>query len=242
MIGHVLSPRKKALLHRLLQLRRRVDVVVVYASAQRRFAIDELGYRPDQVVLTPFMVDTDFWQDDPATVDTGRPMICSVGLERRDYPTLMEAVRGLDVDVVVAAASPWSKRTSSADGVELPPNVEVRSFDQFDLRALYRRAAFVVVPLEETDFQAGITTILEAMSMGRAVVCSRTTGQTDTVIDGVNGIEVSPGRADEVRAAIVRLLGDPEEAARLGRAGRSWALEEAGVTTYAERLRSSLDQ
>ena len=50
----------------MLRLQRRIDGVVVYASAQRTFAIDELGYRPDQVVLTPFMVDTDFWQDDPA--------------------------------------------------------------------------------------------------------------------------------------------------------------------------------
>ncbi|MET0459744.1 MAG: glycosyltransferase family 4 protein [Ilumatobacteraceae bacterium] len=243
MIGHVLSPRKKALLHRLLRLQHRVDVVVVYATAQRTFAIEALGYRPDQVVLTPFMVDTDFWQDDPTSAvgGVGRPMICSVGLERRDYPTLMDAVRGLDLDVVVAAASPWSKRTSTADGVEIPPNVVVRSFDQFDLRALYRRAAFVVVPLEETDFQAGITTILEAMSMGRAVVCSRTAGQTDTVVDGVNGVEVTPGRADELRDAIVRLVDDPGEAERLGRAGRAWAVEHAAVTTYADRLRSTLD-
>ena len=243
MIGHVLSPRKKALLHRVLQLQRRIDVVVVYAGAQRDVAVEQLGYRPEQVVLTPFMVDTAFWQDhaDDATA-TARPMICSVGLERRDYPTLMDAVRGLDVDVVVAAASPWSKRTSTADGVDIPSNVEVRSFDQFELRALYRRAAFVVVPLEETDFQAGITTILEAMSMGRAVVCSRTAGQTDTIVDGETGIEVPPGRADVLRAAIVRLLADPDEARRLGAAGRAWALEHADVVTYAERLRSTLGQ
>jgi hypothetical protein len=43
MIGHRLSPRKKAVLHRMLRLRRRIDHVVVYASAQRRFAIDVLG-------------------------------------------------------------------------------------------------------------------------------------------------------------------------------------------------------
>ena len=30
--------------------------------AQRDVAVDTLGYRPEQVVLTPFMVDTEFWR------------------------------------------------------------------------------------------------------------------------------------------------------------------------------------
>ena len=46
-----------------------------------------------------------------------------------------------------------------------------------------------------------------------------------------------PGDVDALRAAIVRLLGDPDEAARSGRAGRAWAVEQAGVIeAYAERL------
>ena len=48
MIGHRLSARKKVLVHRLLRLQRHVDRVVVYASAQRRFAIEHLGYEPQQ--------------------------------------------------------------------------------------------------------------------------------------------------------------------------------------------------
>ena len=71
MIGHRLSARKKVLVHRLLRLQRRVDRVVVYASAQRRFAIEQLGYPPEQVVLHPFMVDTAFWR--PETRHRQRP-------------------------------------------------------------------------------------------------------------------------------------------------------------------------
>ena len=167
-------------------------------------------------------------------------MICAVGLERRDYPTLITAVEGIDVDVVVAAASPWSKQRSTAHGVELPPNVIVEPFDQHGLRDLYRSAAFVVVPLQETDFQAGITTILEAMSMGRAVVCSRTSGQTDTIVDGENGTYVPPADPAALRAAIVGLLTDPARAAALGTAGRRWACQHADIEVYAERLATML--
>ena len=146
-------------------------------------------------------------------------MICAVGQELRDYPTLADAVRGLDVDVVIAAASPWSKRADTSSGLDVPPNVTVSGFNLFDLRQLYADAAFVVVPLQETDFQAGITTILEGMAMGRAVVCTRTTGQIDTIVDGETGIYVPPADEQALRSAIERLLADPDEAARLGAAG-----------------------
>jgi glycosyltransferase involved in cell wall biosynthesis len=237
MIGHLLSARKKVLLHRLLRLQRRIDAVVVYAGTQRDVAIDVLGYPPDHVVLHPFMVDTGFWRPELAeTAGRTRPMICAVGQELRDYPTLVEAVRGLDVDVVVAAASPWSKREDSSAGLDVPPNVEVDAFDLFRLRQLYTDAAFVVVPLQETDFQAGITTILEAMAMGRAVVCTRTTGQTDTLVDDVTGIYVPPGDVGALRTAVQRLLDDPATAARIGAAGQAWVRANADIVGYARDL------
>jgi glycosyltransferase involved in cell wall biosynthesis len=237
MIGHRLSARKKVVFHRVLRLHRRVDAVVVYASEQRRIAIELLGYPPDRVILHPFMVDTDFWRPEKVvTPPRARPLICAVGQELRDYPTLLEAVRDLDADVVVAAASPWSKRADTTAGVEIPPNVTVRAFDQFDLRQLYADASLVVVPLEETDFQAGITTILEAMSMSRAIVCTNTTGQSDTIIEGETGRYVRPGDPSALRATIESLLADEGEAWRLGRAAQKWVREHADIETYAAEL------
>jgi len=241
MIGHRLSARKKVVVHRLLRLRRRVDRVVVYASEQRRFAIDELGYTPEQVVLRPFMVDTAFWRPERVTVNPrSRPLICAVGQELRDYPTLVDAVRGLDADVVIAAASPWSKREDTSASLDVPPNVSVRACDHFDLRQLYADAALVVVPLQETDFQAGITSILEGMSMGRAVISTRTTGQTDTIAEGKTGRYVPVGDPRALRAAIDDLLSHPAEAVRLGAAGRQWVLANADVEGYAADLASHM--
>jgi glycosyltransferase involved in cell wall biosynthesis len=237
MIGHRLSPRKKVVLHRMLRLRSRIDRVIVYASAQRRFAIDTLGYPPERVLLTTFMVDTDFWRPEQVTAaQRERPMICAVGQELRDYPTLVEAVRGLDVDVTVAAASPWSKRADTSADLAIPANVDVRGFNLFDLRQLYADASFVAVPLQETDFQAGITTILEAMSMGKAVVCTRTSGQTDAIVDGETGVYVPAADVERLRAAIQRLLDDPTAATSLGQAGQTWVRTHADIDAYARRL------
>ena len=242
MIGHRLTPRKKMLVHQTLRLRDRIDAVVVYSSAQQRFAIDHLGYPPERVVLTPFAVDTEFWHPRVEAQPRDRPMICAVGLELRDYPTMVEAVRGLDVDVIVAAASPWSKRTDSSTDVDIPDNVRVSSYDHFALRQLYADASFVVVPLVENDFQAGITTILEGMSMAKAVVCTRTIGQQDTIVEDETGRYVPPGDAAALQAEIERLLGDPAEAGRLGANGRAWACKHADTKVYANRLLTIMRQ
>ena len=165
-----------------------------------------------------------------------RPLIAAVGQELRDYPTLVEAVRGLDVDLFIAAASPWSEREDTTADIDLPANVSVGGLDQFALRQLYAEAALVVVPLQETDFQTGITTILEAMSMGQAIVCTRTTGQTDTLVEGETGRYVAPGDPLAMREAIERLLDSPSESKSLGQAAQRWARQHADIIGYAGDL------
>jgi glycosyltransferase involved in cell wall biosynthesis len=242
MIGHRMSAGKKVLVHRLLGLRRRIDHVVLYSSRQRDVVVDRLGYRPDQVTVVPFMVDTEFWRPEQVVVnERPRPMICSAGQELRDYPTLVAAVNGLDIDVVLAAASPWSKRADTSTGIEIPANVTVTRLTPFDLRQLYADATLVVVPIEETDFQAGITTILEAMSMSRAVVCTKTEGQTDTIVDGETGLYVPPHDVAALRAALTNLLADPAQAARLAAAGREWVVEHADIARYVRRFQELVD-
>lgn len=233
MIVHVVSTWTKSTLIRVFRLR--PDLAFVYCSAQAD-AAERLGWPRACVVQTPFAVDTVFFRPRGAVPTAARPTICSVGLERRDHATLVRAVVDLDADVVVAAASPWSRRRDRSGSIDLPDNVSIARFELFELRELYERSACVVVPLEENDFQAGITTILEAMAMQRPVVYSRTAGQRDTVIDGVTGHSVPPGDVDALRAAIVRVLDDPVDARRIGVAARTWAVEHADVTRYARRI------
>jgi glycosyltransferase involved in cell wall biosynthesis len=72
--------------------------------------------------------------------------------------------------------------------------------------------------------------------MGKAVICSRTRGQTDVVVDGETGVYVTPGDSGQLRAAIVRLLEDPARAEAIGASGRSYVERECDVTVYARRL------
>jgi glycosyltransferase involved in cell wall biosynthesis len=248
MIGHILSTPQKTPFFDYLQLQTHVDTFLVYATWQQQFIRERWRLPAERVVFSPFMVDAGFFAParaaetplrlPPGVAESGEPLICAVGLEFRDYPTLLEAVRGLPVQVVVAAASPWSQRTDSTAGQEIPPNVHVDRFTQAELRALYAESAFVVMPLYDVEFQAGVTAILEAMAMEKAVVCSRTPGQTDVVVEGETGLYVEPEKPDALRGAIAFLLEHPEVAAQMGAAGRQRIVDEMDLDNYVRRLKA----
>ncbi len=232
-IGHRLSTPKKRMLLRMTHPQ--MDAIFVYSAVQQRYAQNELGIPESRIHLIPFHADSRFFA--PRGFTSGaRPRIVSAGLELRDYPTMIEAIRGLDVDVSLAAASPWSKRTNETEGRALPENVTARSYNYRELRDLYASAAFVVVPLYETDFQAGVTTILEAMAMGKAVIATRTTGQREVIEDGVSGIYVPPGDPAALRAAIQGLLAAPQRASAIGANARQVIESRMSLDLWADRI------
>ncbi len=244
MIVHILSVGKKMRFFDWFGIQSAIDLFFVYATHQKEFIQERWQVAPARVILTPFMVDDDFFQAENAAGTITRadlslsesPIICSVGLEFRDYPTLLKAVEGLDVQVVVAAGSPWSKRADSTEDQKIPENVVVRRFTQFELRDVYALSEFVVMPLYNVAFQAGVTAILEGMAMKKAIVCSRTPGQTDIIVDQVNGLYVPSEEAAALREAIQFLLANPDEAKRMGENGRSLIEQEMNLKHYVERL------
>ena len=243
MIVHVISEPKKTAFLDWLGVQSAIDRFITYSRWQQRFIEDRWKLSRDRVLWTPFMVDQGFFAPKRVTPNPGaRPQVCAVGLERRDYETLLRAVEDLDVQVVIAAASPWSKRTEGVATRAIPSNVTVRKFTQYELRQLYADSCFMVMPLENVKFQAGVTAILECMAMGRAVICSRVPGQTDVVVEGENGRYVPPGDPSTLSAEIRQLLSNPAEAARMGANGRKLVEGQMNLDLYVQRMADFLNE
>ncbi|MGE5563891.1 MAG: glycosyltransferase family 4 protein [Bacillota bacterium] len=80
--------------------------------------------------------------------------------------------------------------------------------------------------------------ILEAMSMGRAIITTDMPGCRETVADGENGFLIPPRDADALFDAMLRFVEEPELAARMGRKSRELAEAKYDVRQVnAELLR-----
>lgn len=234
-IGHHLDTPRKRLLLSTLGAGRHLDRVLVHSPRQREVAVRELGIDAGRVFVLPYAVDTDFWEagagDRPCL-----PTIASAGIEHRDYRTLVDAARGLDARLQVSMGSTHSPRSQARLPEHWPEHAEVGFAQPAELRRRYLEATVVAVPVTETDFPAGITTLLEAMSMGKAVVVSATRGMGGLIEDGETGLLVPPGDVSALHRALRRLLGDRTLRRRLGVQARSFALREAGVERFAADL------
>jgi glycosyltransferase involved in cell wall biosynthesis len=236
------SKRKKAVPLSLVQ--KGIDRFLVPAPLQRRFVQEELGIPPERFVDVRAPVDTRFWRP----MGEAEHIICSVGQEMRDYGTLLEALRQLDIPCHLATGTGIFGTTSSlwwnatVGNRPLPSGVSIGRKSHAELRELYARSRFVVVPLLPSDSDNGITTILEAFAMGKPVIATETSGQVGVLEPGVNCIRVPPFDADALQAAITELWNDPEKCRRLGAAGRELVVQRHGIDQWTAALVRAVDE
>lgn len=205
-------------------LRRAAVIVCVsraLAEEARRLGARDVRVIPNGVELPP---ETGKEADPPEVLFAGRLS------PEKGVAELAAASEGLNL--VVAGDGPLRSLLPQARGF-LPPE---------QLAELYARAAVVVCPSRRDGFPVACA---EAMAHGRPVVASAVGGLPDMVVDGETGLLVPPRDAAALRAAVDRLLADPDLRRRLGRAARERIAElcdwerivDATLAAYADALR-----
>jgi len=240
-----MAPAKKGLALSLAQ--RGIDRIIVWGGLQKDLLVELFGVSESRLVETCYFVDQQFFHP----IDVPTDSICAVGNSKRDYATLIRAMRGLPITCnIVTNARPkldstsdWSVTSQALSREpELPDNVVVRSASPLELRACYARAKFVVAPLFPNLRDHGITTIAEAMAMGKAIIASRIRGLPDFVEDGVTGLLVPPGDPAALRQAVEYLWAHPEAAARMGAEGRRCAETLFALDRFVASVRQVVDE
>jgi colanic acid/amylovoran biosynthesis glycosyltransferase len=114
----------------------------------------------------------------------------------------------------------------------------VGSVGQDEIRAAYDDADVFCLP----SFAEGVPVVLmEAMSMELPVVTTRIAGIPELITDDVDGLLVPPGRADELAAALQRLVDDPSLRRRLGARARETVMASFEIEAIGRQLHDVFD-
>lgn len=194
-----------------LRAAKRVDHWVTNSDHQV-WNLKRLGVPETNITYIADPVDTAFFSPGPATPNIRRPIIASIGLEGRDYRTLASAAGDMNVDIRISGFSLDANALKNAFPDVLPANMTRKFYPWDELVQLYRDAMLVVVPLFERNYAAGINGFLEAASVGKPVVCTRTTGMKEYLDRAGVRLQVGIGDVEGMRAAIRWILDHPAEA------------------------------
>ncbi len=234
LIAHKLTSGSKTRLLRMLDLNRAFAGIICVSQAQVNQASQIFNIQPERIHFVYDKVDQHFFQ--PQDSPPG-DFILAVGQEQRDYPTLLNAVSGTGLKLIVVASSPWS--TSEIDLSQIDAEVELRHHIPFtELRALYDAARLVVVPLRPVDYAAGVNALLEAMAMAKPVILTRTSGITGYIEDQASGLYVNPGDPLALREHIRALWDDTAMRQRLGENARQRVETTMNMDSYVKLAKS----
>jgi glycosyltransferase involved in cell wall biosynthesis len=237
---HNLDRPRGRLAAKLFRIADTVDVFFSCCSSQLEFLRNWLKISEDRTSLLLQHVDNGFFTPGPPTPGKRRPLVVSVGLEKRDYVTLAEATKDMDIDVRVDAWSPDARRMAKSFPAQTPANMTYVTNTHTELVQLYRDADVFVLPMFPNRY-SGITSLVEAYACDRPIVASRTIGLADylTPPDGVTTVEPSDPAA--MRAAILRLLEHPDEARAQARRGYESVERRYDFDRYVELVAGRLE-
>lgn len=172
------------------------------------------------------------------------PVIVSAGKTERDHDTLVRACLSIDCTLNL-----YCSATTAPTLTDLPDRITIHASDSAhnavsyqEILTAYRHAFAIAIPLTKTHNLAGLTSLLDAMAVGKPVIMTRNKHiDLDIEKEGI-GFWVEPEDVQGWQQAIAYLLAHPEEASAMGDRGRRLCEKKYNLDTFADTLAKTLHQ
>ena len=213
-LAHVLAPASRGRRAGYRWAYEAVDRLYYFSANQGPVLADHLGLGVDRLRYIPFGVDDETFR--PLGEPDGDYVLVVGRDSGRDWPTLLQAVEGIDMTVKLCC------RPRDLAGQRVPANVEMLGYVDRDLyRDLLGRARVVAIASRPLLYPSGQSVLLEGMAMGRTVVVTQTAALSGYVTDGVSALAVPPGDPGALRQRIIEAAADDGLRRDVGSAGRA---------------------
>lgn len=214
------------------------SALITVNRLQAEMLVAECGMPPDKVMSVFNWVDDRFFHPDAPIAAPAAPFFMACGAENRDYDTLAKAAAHVHGRFAVYG---HGYRASNLQAQAAPPNFEYMPRVSYsDLRDAYAACSIVVVPLNDVDYAAGVTGLVEALAAGRATVVTASRGIAEYIADFDPETVVPAGDDAAMAKAITRLNQDPALRDKLARANRQLAEDKCSVDKYVALVKARM--
>lgn len=199
----------------------------------------DLAISPDRVHIIEWGTDLAFYNlEEIPPCSNVSPFIISAGKTCRDYDTLVRALDGTNIALKI-----YCSGESAPSITDFSTNIEVifkhptgNAISYQDLLVEYQKSLAIAIPLPETRNLAGLTSLLDAMALGKAVIITRNQ-QIDIDIEKEKiGLIVEPGNILGWREAVTYLIEHPEIAIEMGQRGRYLCEKKYNLDVFSAKL------
>ncbi|NJL62578.1 MAG: glycosyltransferase family 4 protein [Methylacidiphilales bacterium] len=228
---------------KLFKAAEKIDLFLTYTPSETKFLRNYLGLPENRVcqIYSQPPIDTSFFTPGQVSYKKTRPLIVSGGWEQRDYRTLAIATQDLDVDVKVSALSPSRNASTKSLPKVMPSNMYCGFYDWCDLLQLYRDSDLVVIPLFKNNFEAGLTTLFEALACQKPVIISRSSPEiVCKLIDSGIVTGFNPGDSNGLKQAIIKILNQPQILKQQIERGYELVINQFNYDSYIQELAAKL--
>lgn len=214
-IGAFNSARESGKSLKLMQFASRtLDGVIYHTALQKAYYEKCHPWLVNKSRYVPFGTDADFFLRENALRHNSKraekPYIISIGYNKRDWKTLLDAYDKLDteVELYLLGNSEWTSRNTK---VKIFPPVSI-----LEMINMIENSLFGVLPLKWFNYSYGQMTLMQQMALGKAVIVSEVPSVKDYVENNVNALFYQPENVDELTKQMKRLLNDSELREKIG--------------------------
>ena len=207
--------------------------VIYHATIQKEYYERNLPFLLKKSRFITFGVDTDFFR--PLNIKKEN-YIVSIGYAKRDYNTLLKAWRklsSLDTKLKIFGVN----NPQELDVTYFSSDIELLGMVPIDkLKNIIARSRFIILPLPYYKYAYGQMTLLQCMSMGKAVIVTKTPSTIDYIAHGENALFVQPYDVDDMRREIEFLLANPSIVERLEKEARNTVTQRFNEKIMAQNI------
>lgn len=212
----------------------KATLILVFSKYERRLLIKRFQLKPKKVNVFYFGVDLNYWDKNRvADKEKSGEFVLTVGNDLyRDYQLLLNSYN-LALPLKIITKSLKAKHFKNLPKATFQHYQEISNET---LRKLYHQAKFVIVPLKNTEATSGLSVVLQAFAMGKAVLLAKTPAMQEFFKDYKHVLYYQIGKPASLREKLRELSNNQKLQDKLAKNGRKIVEEKFNSQNMGRNL------